>query len=289
MRRYILAGLILLFSIYSVSAQALLNSGESPLGVTAVAETGFVKILVHQITIGDPVSGNTRFDYVREGGQEILFPFSRYSAELSIGDRHTLVFLYQPLLIQSQVWFQEARVIDGETFAADEGVNITYSFPFYRASYLYDFFAQDNVELSAGVSMQLRNASVRFESTDGGTVVATQDLGLVPIIKVRGEYRFANTAVPGVFVGAEVDGFYASSAFFNGADFEFTGSILDASVRAGFRPTNGVEVFLNVRALAGGATGTRPAEDRVFWTQSRDGYTDNILSSLSVTLGARLR
>ena len=257
--------------------------------LTAVAEAGFFKVLTHTITIGDPGAGNTAFDYVREGGQEILFPFSRYTAELGIGNRHRVVFLYQPLLIETQVWLQDDRTIDGVTFVADEGLNATYSFPFYRASYLFDFFPQDHVELAAGVSLQLRNASVRFESTRGQRIVVTQDLGLVPIIKLRGEYRFVDGAVPGAFVGGEVDGFYASSAFFNGADFEFTGSVFDASVRAGFQPMEGVELFLNVRALGGGANGTRPAEDNVFWTQSRDGFTDNFLTSLSVTLGARLR
>jgi hypothetical protein len=111
----------------------------------------------------------------------------------------------------------------------------------------------------------------------------------VPILKVRGEYRFEDAAIPGAFVGLEADGFYASSAFFNGADFDFSGSIFDASLRAGFAPANGMEVFLNVRGLGGGANGTRPDADRVFWTQSRSGYTDNFLTTLSVTLGARLK
>jgi hypothetical protein len=289
MKRAIVA--VLFFALLTVSgaAQSILNSGDGPLSIATIAETGFVKILTHQITIGDPGAGNTTFDYVREGGQEILFPFSRYSAELGIGDRHRLIFLYQPLLIDTQVWLQEARTIDGETFVADEGVNVTYSFPFYRTSYLFDFFPQDNTELALGVSLQLRNASVRFESTGGQRIVVTQDLGLVPIIKLRGEHRFTTARIPGAFVAGEVDGFYASSAIFNGADFEFTGSIFDASIRAGYQPIDGVEVFLNVRALGGGANGTRPAEDNIFWTQSRDGFTDNFLTSLSVTLGARLR
>ena len=81
---------------------------------------------------------------------------------------------------------------------------------------------------------------------------------------------------------------YASSAFFNGVDYDFSGSIFDASIRAGFQPMPGVETFVNVRGLGGGATGTRPAENREFWTQSRDGYTDNFLTTLSFTVGVRL-
>ena len=53
-------------------------------------------------------------------------------------------------------------------------------------------------------------------------------------------------------------------------------------------PKPGMETFLNVRGLGGGANGTR-GSDREFATQSRDGYTDNFLTTLSVTLGARLK
>ena len=288
MRKLILILVISAAAAVGAVGQSFLNTSGGQLSVDLIAETGFVKVLSHTITIGDPGAGNTPFDYVREGGQEILFPISRYSAEFGFGARHRVILLYQPILIATQVRLDAARTIDGETFAADEGLNVTYSFPFYRTSYLYDLLPSDAAEFAVGASLQFRNASVRFESTDGETIVVTQDLGLVPILKLRGAYRFANSAIPGAFIAAEVDGFYASSAFFNGADFDFSGSIFDASVRAGFQPVPGLEVFLNARGLGGGASGTRPVVDREFWTQSRDGFTDNFLTTLSVTLGVRL-
>lgn len=52
---------------------------------------------------------------------------------------------------------------------------------------------------------------------------------------------------------------------------------------------SGLDLFANVRALGGGARGTRPPKDRTFWSQSRDGFTDNFLSTLSPTPGARVR
>jgi hypothetical protein len=268
-------------------ADSAINLNGGPLSLTFVGETGFVKVLTHDITIGTIEDGNTTFDYVVEGGQEILFPFNRLTTELGIGSRHRLIFLYQPLSIVTQVRLENDEVIDGVSFAADSGLNVTYGFPFYRTSYLFDFFAQDSIELAAGVSLQLRNASVRFESTDGTALVVTQDLGPVPILKVRGEYRFVDGGIPGAFVGLEADGFYATSAFINGATYEFSGSIFDASLRAGFAPMPGMEVFINLRGLGGGAVGTR-GDEREFATQSRQGFTDNFLTTLSLTLGARL-
>jgi len=265
-----------------------LNLNNGPFSLSFVGETGFVKVLTHEITIGAPANGNTTFDYVKEGGQEILFPFNRLTTELKIADRHTVIFLFQPLTIATQVRLENDEVIDGVPFAADSGLNVTYGFPFYRTSYMFDFFPQDNIELSAGLSLQLRNAFLRFESTDGEAIVVTQDLGPVPIIKLRGEYEFENAKIPGAFVGLEADGFYASSAFINGASYAFEGSIFDASLRAGFEPMPGTDVFLNLRGLGGGANGTR-GDAREFATQSRDGYTSNFLTSLSLTLGVRLK
>ena len=288
MKRITLMALVLALVGTAVFAQSAINLNGGPLSLTFVGETGFVKVLTHDITIGDPDLGNTTFDYVTEGGQEILFPFNRLTAELGIGNRHRVIFLYQPLSVVTQVRLDSDEIIDGVLFSADEGLNVTYGFPFYRTSYLFDFFAQDNIELAAGVSLQLRNASLRFESTNGESVVVTQDLGLVPIIKVRGEYEFVDAAIPGAFVGMEADGFYATSAFFNGAEYDFSGSIFDASLRAGFEPMPGMEVFLNLRGLGGGANGTR-GNAREFATQSRDGYTANFLTTMSVTAGVRLK
>ncbi len=286
MRRILLLFVALVAVVGVVPADTFLNGHGGPLAVRLLAETGVVKVLHHTIQIGE---SDDVFDYVSEGGQEILFPFNRLSAELSIWDRHTVVFLYQPLEVATQVRFDEQRSIDGVDFPADGGVNVVYSFPFYRLSYLYDFARAENLELALGLSLQARNASIRWESTDGQSLVASQDLGPVPIVKFRVEYAFPGGRIPGAFVGFEADAFYASSAFINGAEYDFTGSIYDASLRAGYEPTPGLDLFLNLRGLGGGGAGTRPPENRTFWSQSRSGFTDNFLSTLSLTLGARVR
>ena len=280
--------LLMVLAATGLWADSAINLNGGPLTMSFIGETGFVKILSHTITIGDTGAGNTEFNYVTEGGQEILFPFNRLTAELGIGSRHTVIFLYQPLNVVTQVRLDNDETIDGVLFPADSGLNVTYGFPFYRTSYLFDFARADNVELAAGVSLQLRNATLRFESTDGSLAVVTQDLGPVPILKIRGEYEFINGSIPGAFIGLEADGFYASSAFFNGAEYPFEGSIFDASLRAGFDPMPGVETFINLRGLGGLANGTRGSA-REFATQSRDGFTANFLTTLSLTLGARLK
>ncbi|MFW5684454.1 MAG: hypothetical protein ACOC1I_06345, partial [Spirochaetota bacterium] len=257
MKRIIVTLTLLAVLAFAAGAQdTMLTTTEGPFALSLVAETGAVKVLTHTIQIG---ATDDVFNYVTEGGQDILFPFTRYSAELSIFDQHSVIFLYQPLEFATQVRFDDPRTIDGVTFDANEGVNIVYSFPFYRASYLYDFAAAPELELAAGLSLQLRNASIRWASVNGdqGDLVSSQNLGPVPIVKLRAGYTFAE--LQGAFLELEADAFYASSAFINGATYAFEGSIFDVSLRGGFEPAPGLEVFANLRGLGGGGSGTRPA------------------------------
>lgn len=277
---FILASLIFLSSV-SLSAQAGLNNPDSPYVLELTYEAGAAKVFKNTLQVGED---STNFDFVTQGGEEILFPFQRLSGNLSLADRHNIVLLYQPLEIVTNVVFREDVKIDTIDFIAGEAVRLKYGFPFWRVSYLYDFIDNGKLELGAGLSLQLRNASIVFEGLNSDKLFTSQNLGPVPAIKVRGSYRFDN----GFFAGVEVDGFYATSAFFNGADFEFEGSILDASVRAGLALRDETDAFLNVRFLGGHAEGVSEYED-LYWTKSISDYTANYLSSLTLTLGFNLR
>ncbi|MBN1687206.1 MAG: hypothetical protein JW852_11155 [Spirochaetales bacterium] len=273
--------LLIGFAGMNLSAQTGLNNPDNPYTLELSYELGAVKVLKNTLQIGED---STNFNFVTQGGEEILFAFQRYSGNLSLGDRHNIVLLYQPLEIVSTVTFRDAVKIDTTTFPAGDILRIKYGFPFWRLSYVYDFVDNGKLELGAGLSFQLRNASIVFESLSSGKLTTSQNLGPVPILKARGSYRFDN----GFFAGAEIDGFYASSAFFNGADFDFEGSILDASVRAGLALRDDVDAFLNIRFLGGSAEGTSQYEDK-YWTDSLSDYTSNYLSSLSLTLGLTIR
>lgn len=276
----ILTSLIFLSSV-SLGAQAGLNNPDNPYTLELTYEAGAAKVFQNTLQVGED---STNFDFVTQGGEEILFPFQRLSGNLSLAERHNVVLLYQPLEIVTNVAFREDVTIDTVTFDAGESVRLKYGFPFWRVSYLYDFIDNGKLELGAGISLQLRNASIVFEGLNSDKLFTSQNLGPVPAIKLRGTYRFDN----GFFAGVEVDGFYATSAFFNGADFEFEGSILDASVRAGLALRDETDAFLNVRFLGGHAEGVSQYEDR-YWTESILDYTANYLSSLTLTLGFTLR
>ncbi|HGE69888.1 TPA: hypothetical protein ENX78_03575 [Candidatus Poribacteria bacterium] len=236
-------------------------------------EIGFLDVLSHNIQFG---SDGTKFDYVDEGGQDILFPFTRLTAEMNIHDRHKLIFLIQPLDIRTEALLRRDIVVDELTFPKDTPLELRYLFNFYRLSYLYDFSRAKDKEIAIGLSLQIRNASISFKSTDGKLFRINSGVGPVPIFKFRVKYPFNN----GLWLGTEIDGFYASGKYITGSTNDFEGAILDASVRLGFKLTEYLEAYLNMRYIGGGAKGTEKNSPG-----PGDGFTDNWLKTSEVSLG----
>jgi hypothetical protein len=241
------------------------------------AELGFLAVASHIVQLSND---GTRFDYRRDGGQDVLFPFFRFSTDLKFKGRHTIVFLYQPLKLTGETVLAEDTVFDGVTFPAGTALNSTYGFPFWRISYLYDFLRRRGDEVALGFSLQIRNATITFTSADGTLRADRRDIGPVPALKFRGRWGFDN----GVWWGTEIDGIYAPVSVLNGSDSEITGALLDASLRVGYDFTDKVSGFFNVRYLGGGAVGTESNPN-----PPSDGYTKNWLHFVTVSLGVEFR
>lgn len=274
------AVLLLLALIVSLPVSA---EDESPAALSPFFETeaGFVKVLTHVFQSGDP---GTKFNFITQGGQEILFPFSRYRLGFTLNRRHLFTALYQPLTINTAVTFREDVTIDGVTFSEGTPMELTYGFPFWRFSYGFDLLPADNLDLYTGAALQFRNASIRFAARDGSDATTNQNLGLVPSLYAH----FGYTLGSGLRVEAEATGIYASSAIINGADFQFTGSLLDTSLRILAPVKTGVHSFLNIRFLGGTSEGISQFEDR-FWTQAVGNYGLNNLGTMSFTAGLRIQ
>lgn len=247
-------------------------SATDALTIRLVTEAGFLGVVDHRIAFAE---GDRPFRYHEEGGQDVLFPFSRFSVELDAGERHTAVFLYQPLALETQVAMPEELEIDGETFSGDS-LRLLYSFPFYRLSYLYRFYARPGLRMAAGASLQIRNATTEFEArggTDAGGFYRSAGTGPVPLVKVRIRYDLPRQ----FWLGMEVDGMYAPISYINGSDNDTIGALLDGAVRAGYTVISGLDTFIGVRYLGGGAA-----------NEDSDDYTVNWLHVTTVSLGAAL-
>lgn len=280
---------ILLVTIITVTGLTWesFNKEEAAVKIFPQAEIGFTKVIEHTIQLGDP-DLTDMFNYVTQGGQEILFLFQRFSLDVEIAKRHTVTFLYQPLTIETSTVVPTSTTggltIEDRTYPAGTGIDLKYGFDFWRVSYLFSIVRTDSFNLGAGLSLQLRNASIIFAGTEGDNVRVNQNLGPVPILKLKTEYRFPF----GLILGAEVDGFYASSEIFNGADFPFTGWIYDGAVRLGMEVNLLTDLFVSLRILGGGARGTSQYAQN-YWTDSVSGITDNSLTTFIISVGAKIK
>lgn len=239
-----------------------------------VAELGYLAVLDHNVQFS---SNGTYINYVEEGGQDVLFPVSRLSLELEFNNKHTFTLLYQPLRLETTALLQRDLLIDELVFPAGTAVNFLYNFPFYRISYMKELLSNnERFNFALGASLQLRNATISFESTDGELFRSNRDIGPVPLIKFRTRYNISKLT----YTEIEADGIYAPISYLNGSDNEVVGAILDLSLRQGLNVTENVGAFLNLRYIGGGAVGSSDDDPG-----PGDGYVRNWLHFLTVTTG----
>jgi len=275
----LITSLAFLTLFFAVALQAQIrnkdiNSDTSKFKFRVVSEIGFASVLAHQVQFGQK---GTYFDYVKDGGQDVLFPITRFSIEMDVNKRNTFILLYQPLRIESQAFLRTDAVFNDITFPASTGINCLYNFPFYRFSYLRELMPDnEKYKFAIGGTLQIRNATISFESTDGSRFTTNGGTGLVPAIKIRGKAQLNDC----FYAEIEADGIYAPVSYLNGSDNEIVGAILDASTRIGAQVNESVGLFLNLRYLGGGATGTDTGD---VWPG--DGYVKNWLNFFTVSTG----
>lgn len=260
-----------------VPADSLINRPDSDWRIEPTAEIGFVRPIQNDIQFGQE---GYLFDYVKEGGQDNLFLYTRWAMNFRYNERHVMTFLYQPLNLRTT---QEA---DGDfqfnsiVFTEGTPLELRYGFDYYRASYTYDILEADDKELSFGVSMQIRNATIDITSTDGVQRESERDIGLVPLLKTRGRFELSNDK----WVGFELDGSYAPIKYLNGDVSDVVGALVDTSVHTGLKLKNGIDPFLNVRYVAGGAEGTTNEPD-----PGEDGFIINWVQFVAFNIGFQVR
>lgn len=265
--------------------KSLINWENNVFFWSATAEGGFIGFLYNEIQFGRN-NGQRLYNYLTEGNQDQLYFFLRFSGDLSFkagNTQHTFVFLYQPLQIRSVgSVLGSDLVVEDVTFNQGVPLSVLFGFDFYRISYLFDFVGDTENELAIGLSLQIRNANIEFSSLNGNTSLVNTDIGPVPALKFRAKYRFPI----GLFIGTEIDGVIAPVPGPDDGMGPYFGSILDASIRAGYRLPMGTDLFFNVRYLGGGANVAVPGDDGVITDLD---YTFNLIHTLTFSLGLTLQ
>ncbi|MEO0289349.1 MAG: hypothetical protein ABIN00_06895 [candidate division WOR-3 bacterium] len=269
---------ILFFSFILLFTQEInftFNENESRIKIYPVYEKGFLNVFFHKIQFGKDC---TYFDYVKDGNQSNLYPFERFSVEISINEKHILTFLYQPLTLKTEAFLFDTILVDSVIFPKNSNMEFVYSFDFYRISYIYNILTFNRNKIYAGLSFQLRNAFISF--SDQKNLVTNSNIGPVPIFKFKTESELGTR----FFLENEFDGFYASGKYITGSKYDFVGAIFDMSTRFVYNVNSFSKIFLNFRYLGGGAEGTNKDDNSRY-----DGYVKNWLHTFSISLGIKLK
>ena len=105
--------------------------------------------------------------------------------------RHEVRGLIAPLSLTSSITFSTPVDFQNQTFAAGTATEATYQFNSYRATYRYAFYHGETWNWSAGVTAKIRDAKVQL--VQGAVAAEKKDVGVVPLLHVHGEWRFAES------------------------------------------------------------------------------------------------
>ncbi|MEY2987301.1 MAG: hypothetical protein RJB13_822 [Pseudomonadota bacterium] len=251
----------------------------APTAATAAApetvgtlELGYSAVMSHIIQFGKK---GTEFNYVKSGGQDILFPFARAEVALRTSDSSRFIFLYQPLELNTRMRLTQPLQVDDVLFDANTPVDFKYSFPFYRFSWLRDTWSNDTTKVALGASLQLRNARIEFTSVDGKQHRSNRNVGPVPIFKFQSVSQMGE----GVWWGTDIDTIYVPVKYLNGGTSDVVGSFHDVSLKLGFPVVSWLNAAFVTRYIGGGGKGTSKSPEA-----GSDGYNNNQIHTLNFSL-----
>jgi hypothetical protein len=108
----------------------------------------------------------------------------------NINRRHSLRALLAPLSYTETGSFDGSVDFAGESYLPGVPTGATYRFNSWRVSYQYRLRDGDRWQLWIGITAKLRDA--RIELVQGQTTSQDDDLGFVPLLYFRADYRFAD-------------------------------------------------------------------------------------------------
>lgn len=213
------------------------------------AEVGLVYLFQNDGRYG---ANATSYTAAEVGQQRNLALVYRLAVEARIA-RHTLIATWAPLDLTTRTTLTRDLTFRGTTFADRSVLDHRYLFDGYRLSYLFGLVQVPRFTLGVGASLQVRNASVEFRTVDTSPAVfaVERDIGLVGAVKVRARF---DAGV--LYAQADVD-------FFNTFGLGLPAGIHDVALTLGIPVTTGIDLFLRLRLVGGGAS--VPSRDLYNW------------------------
>ncbi len=154
----------------------------------------------------------------------------------NINERHGIRVVLAPLTIDDTGRFDTDVRFDGATFVADETVKARYRFNSWRLGYRYQYYDTRSWKLWVGATVKLRDAEIALRQ--GEIRAVDDDLGLVPLLHLAGEYRLSDRW----HVEFDFDGLAGGP-----------GRAIDLAVKFGYALDDRWRITAGYRGLEGGA------------------------------------
>jgi hypothetical protein len=160
----------------------------------------------------------------------------RVEGTWDINDKHGLRFLLAPLSYSESGQLETETRFAGQSYSPDESVKAEYRFNSWRLGYRYHWIAHEHWDLWVGGTLKVRDAEIRL--TQGDTSSKDDDIGLVPLLYLGGEYRISDHWS----LSADLDGLAGGP-----------GRAIDLGIRLNYTVDQQWKVGLGYRTLEGGA------------------------------------
>ena len=262
----------IIFIVFLISIKTLgYNKSNPDTQVFSKFEYGFISILHHKLQRG---ADGTNFDYVKNGGQNILFPTWRIEAGLKPNHKHIMSLLYQPISLETEVVLKNEFKIDSILFKENTNLLSCYDFSFYRFNYYYLTNNFISTKIWVGLGLQIRNANIKLRNRTGEQAYQTSSLGPVPLFSVLLE----NSLNSNISIQSKISGFANPFKTLSENRNESNGWIYELEIQPHLNINNGWKYFGNLRLLGGGYVGKLEQ-------QTNTNRPKNTLATASLTVG----
>lgn len=164
------------------------------------------------------------------------WPAGRVYVTWNLGERHGLRALVAPFSLTGTGVPDTPIDFEGERFAAGVPLDASYTFNSFRLTYRYRARATERTTAWVGFTAKVRDATIELQQ--GATTGRKDDVGVVPLLHLAGEWR----ASPRWRLSLDADALAGGP-----------GRAIDAALKAGYDVRDDLALQIGYRTLEGGA------------------------------------
>lgn len=224
--------LLIVMSVWQLLQLPVAAAAERSLTIKLSAGQAFQER--NNVQIPNDETGD-RFSLVDIAGEGPL-PAVRLEGIWAFKPKHELRVLLAPLSYTETGDIEESIRFAGSTFSNTEPVEASYRFNSWRIGYRYHWKSKDHWDLWVGGTLKVRDAEIKL--SQAGVVAIDDDLGVVPLLHIAGEYRFGTKWS----VSFDVDALGGGP-----------GRAIDIGTGVGYQLSRSWRLGAELRALEGGA------------------------------------